>query len=345
MYIVLTILMFGFLVFIHELGHFTMARIFKVPIKEFAIGMGPKIVSWNSKKYETVYSLRLLPFGGFVSMEGEGEDSESEDAYFKKPVWQRMLILVAGPTMNIIVAIVLMFGIVLTSPYLLSTTIGEFTEGAVSNAEGGLQLNDTVIKVGWVPVFSGNELVYEVTNQGTNPVDITVIRDGVKTVIKDVRFGTETDQGVSFGTPDFRLYEAQKSFGNLLKQSVSRSVSSFKMIIDSLVGLISGKYGMNAVQGPVGITNQIQDMDKQNLMDISTFFYFAAIISMNLGVFNLLPVPALDGGQLLFRFIELFRKKPIKQEIENAINTGMLLLLLAFSAFIMIKDVIDIFVK
>ncbi len=337
--------MFGFLVFIHELGHFTMARIFKVPIKEFAIGMGPKLLSWKSKKYDTDYSLRLLPFGGYVAMEGENGESESDDAYYKKPVWQRMLILVAGPVMNIIIAIILMFSIVLTSEYLLSTTIGEFDESAVSNGEGGLMLNDKVVKVGWVPVYSGNELVYEVSMQGTEPVDITVIRNGEKIVIENVRFGSETEEGVIFGIPDFKLYQEHKTFGNCLKHSVSRSVSSFKMIIDSLAGLLTGKYGMGAVQGPVGITNQIQDMNKQNLMDISTFFYFAAIISMNLGVFNLLPIPALDGGQLLFRFIELIRRKPINKKIEDSVNTGMLLLLLAFSAFIMIKDIVDIFVK
>lgn len=343
MYIILTILMFGFLIFIHELGHFTMARVFKVPINEFAIGMGPKLFSRKSEKTGTEYSLRLFPFGGYVSMEGESEDSENPDAYNKKPVWQRMIILVAGATMNIIVAIVLMFGIVFSSEYLLSTQIGEFVEGAVSNSEGGLMLEDKVVKVGWVPVISGNELVYEITMQATEPIDITVIRNGEKIVIEDVSFGITEEEGVSMGTPDFKLYAEQKTFLNCLKHSFSRSVSSFKMIFDSLAGMLTGKFGMDAVQGPVGITGEIVEMEKENLMNISTFIYLASVISMNLGIFNLLPIPALDGGQLVFRFIELIRGKPVNQKVEGVLNFGMLVLLLGFSAFIMLKDVINLF--
>ncbi len=345
MYIILTILAFGVLIFIHELGHFTMARFFKVAVNEFSIGMGPKLFSKKSKKYDTVYSVRLLPIGGYVSMEGEGEESSSPDSYSKKPVWQRMLILLAGPTMNVILAVLLMFILVLTSPYLLSTTVGEFTEGAVSSAEGGLMIGDEITHVGWVPVGSGNELVYEVSNQGHKPIDITVIRDGKKVVLHDVSFETREEQGIVFGTPDFKLYAEPKTVINCLKHSFSRSLSSFKMIIDQLIGMLSGRFGLNAVQGPVGVTGEIQEMHQQGLMDIPTFVYLIVIISMNLGIFNLLPIPALDGGQLVFRVIELIRGKPLKPSIENAINTGMLTLLLLFSLFIVLKDTVGLFIK
>lgn len=344
MYIVLTILMFGLLIFIHELGHFTMARVFKVPVKEFSIGMGPKILSRTSKKYGTVYALRLFPFGGYVSMEGEGEESESEDSYSKKPNWQRVLILLAGPTMNILLAIVMMFGLVASSEYLLSTTVGAFMEGSVSSDEGGLQLKDKIVKVGWVPVFSGDELIYEISMQGSEPVDLTVIRNGEEVVLHDVKFGVVTEKGVSLGTCDFRVYAEEKTVGNCLKQAATRSVSSFKMVIDSLGGLLSGKFGIDAVQGPVGVTGEIQELENQGLMSLSSFVYLAVIISMNLGVFNLLPIPALDGGQILFRAVEAIRGgKPIKPETENAINGVMLMLLLIFSVFIMIKDIVGLF--
>ncbi|MBE6670184.1 MAG: RIP metalloprotease RseP [Ruminococcaceae bacterium] len=342
MYIILTILMFGLLILFHELGHFATARLFKVTVNEFAIGMGPKLISKKSEKSGITYSLRALPIGGYVSMEGENEDSEDPNAYSKKPVWQRMIILVAGATMNIIIAIVLMFAVVISSENLTSTRIGEFTEGSVSNSEGGLMLEDTVVKVGWVPVYSGYELVYEISNQGTEPVDITVIRNGEKIVLKDVKFGVETEEGVNFGTPDFRVYALEKTFFNCIKQSVSRSVSSFKMIIDSLSGMLTGKYGMDAVQGPVGITDEIHQMEKENLMDLSTFGFLASVISMNLGIFNLLPIPALDGGQLVFRFIELIIRRPLNPKIEGALNFIMLIVLMTFAGVVMLKDIVKL---
>ena len=136
MYIVLTILMFGLLILLHELGHFTMARLFKVPVIEFSIGMGPRLFVKRSEETGTEYSIRALPFGGYVSMEGEGASSDDPDSYSKKPVWQRMLILVAGPIMNIVIAILLMFAIVLSAPVLHSTVIANFVEGSTSNSEG-----------------------------------------------------------------------------------------------------------------------------------------------------------------------------------------------------------------
>lgn len=344
MYIVLTILMFGLLIFFHELGHFTTARLFGVTVNEFAIGMGPKLISKKSEKSGITYSLRALPLGGFVSMEGENENSDDPNAYSKKPVWQRMIILVAGAAMNIIIAIVIMFAVVISAENLTSTRIGEFSEGAVSNSEGGLILEDTIVKVGWVPVYSGYELVYEISNQGVEPVDITVIRNGEKIVLKDVVFGVETEEGVSFGTPDFRVYALEKTFANCIKQSVSRSVSSFKMIIDSLSGMLTGRYGMDSVQGPVGITDEIHQMEKENLMDLSTFGFLASIISMNLGIFNLLPIPALDGGQLVFRFVELIRGKPLDQRIEGTLNFIMMIILFALAGVIMLKDIVKILV-
>lgn len=344
LYILLTILLFGFLIFIHELGHFTMARLFKVTVNEFAIGMGPKLLSKKSEKSGITYSLRALPIGGYVSMEGENEDSEDPNAYSKKPVWQRMIILVAGATMNIIIAIILMFTVVYSSEVLSSTTIAKFDDNAISNSEGGLMPDDEIVKVGWMPVHSGYELVYEISMQGTEPVDITVIRNGERMVIKDVKFGIETSEGITFGTPDFKVYALRKTFINCFKQSVSRSVSSFKMIIDSLGGMLTGKFGMDAVQGPVGITGQIHEMEQKNLMDLSTFGFLASIISMNLGIFNLLPIPALDGGQLVFRFIELIRRKPLDQRIEGTLNFIMLVVLLIFAGVVMLKDIIKLII-
>ena len=343
MYIILTILMFGLLILLHELGHFTMARLFGVPVIEFSIGMGPRLFKLKSEKSGTEYSIRALPFGGYVSMEGEGNESDNPNSYSKKPVWQRMLILVAGPIMNIIIAIVLMFGIVFSAPYLHSTVIAEFVDGSTSNSETGLMLEDKIVKVGWVPVVSGQELVYEIAMQGYEPIDITVVRNGETIVLKDVTFGITEESGLKMGTPDFKVYAMNKTVPRALLHATTRSFSTFKAIIDSLATMISGRVGTDAIQGPIGITGEIVEMEKQDLMDISTFIYLASMISMNLGIFNLLPIPGLDGGQLVFRFIELIRRRPVNEKVETMINAGMIIILLALSALIAFKDVLNLF--
>lgn len=337
--------MFGLLILLHELGHFTMARLFGVPVIEFSIGMGPRLFKLKSEQSGTEYSIRALPFGGYVSMEGEGNESDNPNSYSKKPVWQRMLILVAGPIMNIIIAIVLMFGIVFSAPYLHSTVIAEFVDGSTSNSETGLMLEDKIVKVGWVPVVSGQELVYEIAMQGYEPIDITVVRNGETIVLKDVTFGITEESGLKMGTPDFKVYAMNKTVPRALLHATTRSFSTFKAIIDSLATMISGRVGTDAIQGPIGITGEIVEMEKQDLMDISTFIYLASMISMNLGIFNLLPIPGLDGGQLVFRFIELIRRRPVNEKVETMINAGMIIILLALSALIAFKDVLNLFVN
>ena len=337
--------MFGLLILLHELGHFTMARLFKVPVIEFSIGMGPRLFVHRSEKSGTEYSIRALPFGGYVSMAGEGAESDNPDSYSKKPVWQRMLILVAGPVMNIVIAILLMFAIVIAAPVLHSTVIANFVEGSTSNAEGGLMVDDKIVKVGWVPVISGQELVYEIAMQGYEPIDITVERNGEIIVLENVTFGITEESGLKIGTPDFQIYGLEKTFPRVLLHATTRSFSTFKAIIDSIATMISGRVGADAIQGPIGITGEIVEMEKQNMMDMSTFIYLASMISMNLGIFNLLPIPGLDGGQLVFRFIELIRRKPVNEKVETMINAGMIIILLALSALIAFKDVINIFKK
>ena len=335
-------LVFGILIFIHELGHFLAARACGVAIREFAVGMGPKLFSWRSKKYDTQYALRLFPIGGYVSMVGEDDESEDENAFHRKNVWQKMAIIVAGPLMNILLAIVVMFVMVAGFGSIVSTTVGDFTEEAISD-DCGLQLEDTIIKVNKVRVFTGNELVYEIMHQGDKPVDLTVLRDGERVVLEDVSFPIFSESGASFGEADFKLYAAPKTFGNVIKHSFFRSFSTAKMIWDSLVDMLSGRYGVESVSGPVGITQEIGKAAKAGL---STLLYMCVVISMNLGIFNLLPIPALDGGRLVFRIIEAIRGgKPLKPEWESYIHMVGILVLLALMLLVSCKDVINIIKK
>ncbi len=337
LYILIALLVFGLLIFIHEGGHFLAARICGVTVKEFAIGMGPKIFSWVSKKSGTRYGLRLLPIGGFVSMDGEDEDSENSNAFCNKSVPKRMLIVIAGAFMNILLGFILMFVLVFSQKTLVSNTIGAFNENAISSEK--LMVGDTVVKVDGTSVHTGNEVVYEIMNKGDKPIDIVVIRDGEKVTLSEVSFPNFSDSGVIFGDCDFRMYADEENFGNYIKHSYFRSVSTVKMVFDSLVNLFSGKYGMEAVSGPVGVTEVVGEAAQSSL---PTLLYVVTVISINLGVFNLLPFPALDGGRFVFLALEAVRGKPIDKRIEAYVNFAGLIILFAFMAFVTFKDVIKL---
>jgi len=342
-YIVLALFIFGFLIFIHELGHYIAARRFGVTIHEFAIGMGPKLFAKVSKKTGIAYSIRLFPIGGFVSMEGEDTESEDENAFHKKAVWKRIIITAAGAFMNIVIGILVMAVLVATQEGLLSNKISLLPtdENGVNYAyEGGLRVGDEFYAVEGTRVHIVNETLYEIMRKGIEPIDITVIRDGEKITFEDVVFPTFEEQGTMFGTIDFKVDYEEKTFGNVLKHGFFRSTSTIKMIWESLIDLVSGRYGMEAVSGPIGVTQALGKAAEKGLDDL---VYLAVIISMNLGVMNLLPLPALDGGRLLFQLIELVCRKPIKREIEGYIHFAGLVLLMILMVVIAVKDVIGLF--
>ena len=350
LYIILALFVFGLLIFIHELGHFVAARLSKVTIYEFAIGMGPTLVSWQSKKYETKYALRLLPIGGFVSMAGEDGESDDENAFNKKPFWNRFFILLSGPAMNVILGFILTFAMLFSSAVvnrtdeglgLLSTPIiHSFEEDATSNSEGGLMPKDKIVKVGNARINTGNELYYEIAHQGYKSVDITVIRNGEKIVVEDVSFGTFSESGVVFGSMDFYVYGERSTAINLLKHTYFNAGSMIKMVWDSLVDLVTGRFGVEALAGPVGITEQIGKSAKAGSTD---FLYLIALITINLGVMNLLPFPALDGGRLLFLTIEGITRKKINPKVESFIHLVGITILFGLMILITFKDILNLF--
>ena len=337
MYIIIAILLFGILILVHELGHYLTARIFKVAINEFSIGMGPKIFSRTSEKTGIAYSLRALPIGGYVSMAGEDEESDNPNAFDKKPVWQRMIITVAGSVSNVLLAFIVMFVLVAGTPQLGSTQISKFKEGAVSPGYD-LQIGDTITAINGNTVHITREIGYYISRYGTKPVDITVLRNGEEVVLPDVVFAVEKDDasGYVYGQADFYVNIGEKNIASVIKNGFFESCLTIRMLMDSLADLFSGAYGVDDLSGPVGVTTVIADAAKT---DVYQLFYIFVFIAMNLGVMNLLPFPALDGGRLIVLFIELIIRRPVNKKVEGYINMAGMLVLLTFMAFITVKDI------
>ena len=349
-YLALTFFLMGILIFVHELGHYLTARACKVTIHEFSLGMGKRLCGFTSKKTGIQYSLRLFPIGGYVAMAGEDEDKEGEEddpnAFNKKNVWQRLLILVAGAGMNVITGalamLILVGGMTIAGYKLPSTTVAEFTPGASSYVTG-LETGDRIISVDGVRVHTGYDLSYEIMFNGYKPVDVVVERDGKEILIPRVMFPSGMEDGIELGSMDFYVLSDESTVGNVLKTTLWRSISSIKMVFDSIHGIVTGRFTLASMSGPIGVSSAVADVASQP-MAVWNILYLFALIAMNLGVMNMLPIPALDGGRVFFRIIEILRfGKPVNPHFEATVHgVGMTLLLMA-TAVIACKDLFQIF--
>ena len=342
---ILAILVFGVLIFIHELGHFLFARLFKITVNEFSIGMGPKIFKHKSKKTGIVYAIGCVPFGGYVAMAGEDGESDDPNSFDKKPAWQRLIVTVAGASVNIIAGFLAMLIFTSLSNYG-GTTVAQFkdkadTGFAVSSSESGLRVGDRIVEIDGSKVGIADDVSYEIMRRGTKPVDVVVIRDGERVTLYDVTFPLVESEGEQFGMMDFLVFREEKTVGSVLKYSWFKSTLIVRMCWETLYDLLTGRYGINAISGPVGISGAIGDAARSGL---PTFLYIFSLISINLGIMNMLPIPALDGGRSVTLLFEIITKKRIPPRIEAVINGVALLILLLFSVFIMIKDIVQIIV-
>ena len=325
---------------IHELGHYLTARLFGVAIHEFAIGMGPRLFKWTSKKTGIDYSLRLLPIGGFVDMVGEDEETDDDGALNRKPVWQRMIITSAGAAMNILLGFILMLALVLSAPRLSSTTVLRFHSEDSITKQSGLLESDEILSIGGSRVHTSLDIICEVMRKGSEPVDLVVRRAGEKIKLEDVSFAVATEDGLSFGQIDFSVQSMPKTFTGVLKQTWYQSLTSIKLIWTTLYDTLRGRYGIEQLSGPVGVTKAIGEAASAGP---ASLLLLCELISMNLGVFNLLPLPALDGGRIVFLLIELVRRKPIKPEYEGYVHLAGIILLMGLMIIITYKDIMQLF--
>ncbi len=327
-------MLFLVLILIHEFGHFIAAKLLGVRVNEFAVGFGPKLFSFKGK--ETKYAVNLIPLGGYCAMEGEDEDSKDNRAFCNKAAWRRFLIVIMGAVFNLLLGLIIVAVILSSSNAFVSTTIGEFNENALSE-QTGLRLNDEILEVDGRKIFTTYDLSYAFTNVDDGKVDITVLREGEKKLLRNVAFETKEEDGISFLTVDFKMYGIKKTFGSYIKETVKTAISYCAVIWRTLIDLIGGKYGISAVSGPVGVTVAIANAAKQNLMSLLPIM---ALITINLGLFNLLPIPALDGGRLLFIVVEMIIRRPVPQKWESKIHAVGFVILFGFMILIAAKDIL-----
>ena len=338
--IIIAILFFGLLILFHEAGHFAAARICGVGINEFAVGMGPTVLSHKSAKSGTSFSLRLLPIGGFVSMNGEDEEGDPNDptALYNKTKLQRLLVFSAGALTNIITGFIAMLVFVSLQPGYPDTTIYSVENSVL--AEYGVMQGDKIVKIGSRSVKIAGDITDEIMLSGAQPLDITFKRGDEEFTVEGVSFKTVTQDGVEMGVCDFKLYGVRRSFTQIIKQTFYGCVGTIRLIFSSLWMLISGQYGMEAVSGPVGTVEVVAEAAA---MGWKTLLYFFVVISMNLGVFNLIPFPALDGGHILFLLIEAIIGRPVGKKAEGIIHAVGFAMLMVLIVAVTFKDIMKIF--
>ncbi len=332
--ILITILVFGVIIFIHELGHFLAAKLFRVRVNEFSLGMGPALFQFT--RGETDYALRLLPVGGYCAMEGENDRGSGDDcAFCCKPAWQRFIILFAGALMNLLLGFLLVCLLVGRMELIGTTTIANFYPEA-SSAQW-LQSGDTILRVNGSRVNGYNDAIFQLVRDQDGVIDFEVLRDGQKVQVPGVVFETqEYAEGMRSLVLDFQFYGREKTLLNSLDYAFDWTVAIEKQIWNSLMDIVTGRTGFNQLSGPVGTSAAIGEAASAGFESLTLL---VALITINVGVFNLLPIPALDGGRLLFLLIEIIIRRPIPQKYEALIHAVGLALLLALVAVITLKDI------
>lgn len=351
--IVIGVFLFSATIFVHELGHFMFAKWSGVTVHKFALGMGPALFKFQ--KGETEYSLRLFPIGGYCAMEGEDEESNEEGSFGKKPVWKRMCIVAAGACMNFLLGVVLMCVVLAQSSALYTTTVGRFAKGARSDQQ--LQVGDKILSINGYDVNTvkdiNNALGFAglVADKGadTISVPIKVKRGNEKITLDGVQFTLEKTSGNNLTNIDFETTTMKKTFLTVLGRSFLDSFAGIKQVWASLGLLITGKVGINMMSGPVGMTSAMSQVASQSMQQggfgfaVLNLIRIVALITINLGVMNLLPLPALDGGRLLFLLIEGIRRKPINPKYEGYIHAAGLVLFIGLFIFFAFNDTFRIF--
>lgn len=340
------LLILGIIVLVHEFGHFIFAKLFGIYVYEFSIGMGPKLFSKKKKGGETYYSIRAIPLGGYVSLAGEEVENDTkipEDRKLQaKPAWQRFLVMFFGAGNNFILALLLLFAIGLCfgstdqTPYITSV-VEDYPA-----YEAGLQANDKVLKINNHKISSIDDIsLYVTLADKEKPIEFVVEKSNGNIETYQIKAQKQkTEEGTSYAIGITMEGKEQKGFIAAVKYSFSKMKSIFKQMFVVLGNLITGGLSINSLSGPVGIYNIV---DEQAKTGFANMLYLIAYLSINVGVINLIPLPAFDGGRILFLIIEKIKGSPVKPSTENLIHNIGFILLLLLMVYVTIHDIITIF--
>ena len=373
----MALLVLNVLVMIHEFGHFIVAKWTGVKVNEFAIGMGPRLLKWG--RGETVYSIRMLPIGGFCAMQGEDEGAPTPSAlggndkstieeidesrsFCNKKVWQRLLIVVAGAVMNLVLGFVLLLvyngALLQPQPNSGKVLYGTTTIAQMKDSkpfQSGLRPHDTIVEVNGRRILMYTDLNMEMQNDTDGILQMKVRRateNGEETVnLNAVEFEIHQNPqtGHRYLATDFILFGEERGFWNTITYSAKQELSIATMVWRTLVDLVQGDYGLNDLSGPVGTVDIIADTvgdavaETRSIEAWQTLVMLMTMITVNLGVFNLLPLPALDGGRIIFLIWEGITRKPVPAKYEALIHFAGIILLMLLMLLVTYSDITKLF--
>ncbi len=351
MAIIFAIFIFGFLIFIHEFGHFITAKLSGVQVNEFAIFMGPAI--WKKQKGETLYSLRCIPLGGYCAMEGENGDSDNPRSFQAAAWWKRLCILLAGAFMNFVAGLMILAILYMPAKAFIAPVIAEMDPNCTLAGENGLQVGDRFLEVDGEKILLQQDFSTILALNPGDVHDLVIERDGKEMVFEDFVMkkaeflDTNGNKYQGFG---FTFGAVEATFGGKLQYVWYTAVDWVRSVGWSLQMLFGGQAGLSDLSGPVGIVQQMGEAAAagetwvDGLMNI---LYFGAFLAINLAVMNLLPIPALDGGRavclLITAAVEGITHKKIDAKYEGYLHAAGMILLLGLMAIIMFKDIFFIF--
>ena len=351
MSILFAIILFSFLIFIHELGHFLTAKAFGIRVNEFAMFMGPAI--WKKQVGETLYSIRCIPLGGYCAMEGEDQDTDDPRSFQKAAWWKRLIVLVAGAFMNFVAGVLIFAILYLPAKQVAVPVIGEFMECCIFNHDEGLQVGDEILEIDGERIYLNSDISMMLSLNQTVKHDVTVLRNGQEREFHDLTMAhTHVDEegneylhyGFSFG--EVRALDLAGKF-DLVGRVTADNIRNIRL---SLKMLLTGQAGLKDMTGPVGIVqimSESAESSETTLDAVLNMLSFGGFIAVNLAVMNLLPIPALDGGRifclLVVTAVEAVTKKKIDPKYEGYLHAAGMILLLALMAVIFFKDIFTIF--
>ena len=351
MSILFAILLFSFLIFIHEFGHFIAAKLSGVQVNEFSLFMGPAI--FKKQHGETLYALRCIPIGGYCAMEGEDEDTENPRSFQKADWWKRLIILVAGAAMNFVVGVLIMVIVFLPARWFVTPTIDSFETWSTVQGEEGLQVGDTFLEVDGEKIYTQSNVSLILSLNPGDIHDLVVERDGEKVVLDDfemMKHEVVNEDGTVRLLYGFSFGIEEATLGSKLKNAWYSCLDTVRTVRLSLQMLLTGQAGLKDMSGPVGIVQIMSDTAEASETAFDAFMnmlYFGGFIAINLAVMNLLPIPALDGGRvvglLLTVAVEKITKRKIDPKYEGYLHGVGMILLLILMAVIMFKDIFVIF--